>query len=88
MDLTRPWLLYLKGGLFVVTATLAGGLLLWDVPSWRDAALLLACVWAACRAYYFAFYVVQHYVDPTFRFAGLADFARYLLRRRRRRGRD
>ena len=85
MDLSRPSLLYLKGGLFVVTAALAGGLLLADVPSWRDAALLAACVWAACRAYYFAFYVVQHYVDPTYRFAGLTDFARYLLRRRRRR---
>ena len=30
----------------------------------------------------FAFYVVQHWIDPGYRFAGLIDFARYLLRRR------
>ena len=35
---------------------------------------------------YVAFYVVQHYIDPTYRFAGLGSFARYVLRRRRRRG--
>ena len=83
MDLARPSLLYLKGGLFVVAGTLAGGLLLADGFSWRRAALLAVCVWSFCRAYYFAFYVVQHYVDPAHRFAGLIDFARYLLRRRR-----
>jgi hypothetical protein len=82
MDLTRPSLLYLKGGLFVLTGCLAGGLLLWDAPTVRDAALLAVCVWAFARAYYFAFYVVQHYVDPGFRFAGLGSFARYLWRRR------
>lgn len=82
MDLARPSLLYLKAGLFVATGTLAGGLLLLDHPLVRDAALLLTCVWAFCRAYYFAFYVVQHYADPTFRFAGLVAFARYLWRRR------
>ena len=83
MDLTRPSLLYLKGGLFVVTGLLAGALLLCDAPHLRDAALLAACVWAFARAYYFAFYVVQHYVDPSYRFAGLTSFARYVLRRRR-----
>jgi hypothetical protein len=84
MDLARPWLLYLKGGLFVVTGTLAGGLLLIDGFSCRHAFLLAVCVWSFCRAYYFAFYVVQHYVDPGHRYAGLWAFTRYLLRRRRR----
>ncbi len=82
MDLTRPWLLYLKGGLFVVVGLLSGGLLLADAPTLRDAALLAACVWAFARAYYFAFYVVQHYADPAYRFAGLGSFVRYLIRRR------
>ena len=82
MDLARPSLLYLKAGLLVVTGTMAGGLLLLDGFSGRRLLLLAVCVWAFCRAYYFAFYVVQHYADPAFRFAGLTDFGRYLLRRR------
>ena len=85
MDLTRPSLLYLKAGLFVAAGGLAAGLIVWDGPRpLRTAALLAICVWSFSRAYYFAFYVVQHYADPSFRFAGLTDFARYLLRRRRR----
>lgn len=83
-DLASPAALYLKGGLFVVTAVLAGGLLLALNPSWLAAGLLAACVWASCRAYYFAFYVVSRYVDPGYRFAGLLDFAGYLWRKRRR----
>jgi hypothetical protein len=43
--------------------------------------LLAIAIWAFCRAYYFAFYVVEHYADPNFRFAGLVDFVRYLIRR-------
>jgi hypothetical protein len=35
------------------------------------------------RAYYFAFYVIQHYVDPGYRFSGLFSFLRYFLRSRR-----
>jgi hypothetical protein len=44
--------------------------------------LLALTIWCFARAYYFAFYVIQHYVDPGYRFAGLADFARYVLRKR------
>lgn len=36
-------------------------------------------IWAFCRAYYFAFYVIEHYVDPHYRFAGLVDFLYYAL---------
>jgi hypothetical protein len=68
----------LKGGLFVLTGLLAGGLLLAEQPTLRSAVLLAITVWCFCRAYYFAFYVIQHYVDPTFKFAGLGAFVRYL----------
>jgi len=43
------------------------------------ALLLLVAVWSFCRAYYFAFYVIEHYVDPSYKFAGLTSFAMYLL---------
>jgi hypothetical protein len=46
--------------------------------------LLVITVWVFCRFYYFAFYVLEHYVDPGYRFAGLLSLARYLMRRGRK----
>lgn len=45
----------------------------WDRP-W-GAVLLALSIWGFCRAYYFAFYVIEKYVDPEFRFSGLLSFA-------------
>ena len=83
-DITNPRVLYLKGGLFVIGGLVAAALILLDRPSWRIAALLAVTVWCFARAYYFAFYVIEHYVDPGYRFAGLWSFAQYLVRRKRR----
>jgi hypothetical protein len=82
-DITNPKLLYLKGALFLVLGALASALLLVEAPNWRVALLLAIAIWAFARAYYFAFYVIEHYIDPGYRFAGLWDFARYLWRKRR-----
>jgi hypothetical protein len=84
-DITNPRLLYLKGGLFVVAGLLASGLLLLECPSLKVAVLLVVAIWCFARAYYFAFYVVEHYVDPGYRFAGLWSFLRYAWARRRSR---
>jgi hypothetical protein len=81
-DIRDSRLLYLKGGLFVLAGTLAAGAILLEHPSWKVAVLLAVAVWAFARAYYFAFYVVQHYVDGEYRFAGLLHFVRYTLARR------
>lgn len=80
-DIRNPRLLYLKGALLLALGILAAGMLLAEHPDWRTSLLLAVAVWAFCRAYYFAFYVIEHYVDPKFRFAGLIDFVRYLIRR-------
>jgi hypothetical protein len=82
-DLTNPRIIKLKGFLFLFSGGLAAGLLLFDRPDLRTAALLAICVWSFCRFYYFAFYVIEHYVDPGFRFAGLGSFLRYVLRKPR-----
>jgi len=82
-DLKNPRLLYLKGGLMLLVGLLAGGLVVGQLPDWTTVALLAISIWGFCRAYYFAFYVIQHYVDPGFRFAGLIDFLGYLCRRRK-----
>ena len=80
-DLTDPRLIKLKGLLFLFVGLLSAALILVESPNLRTAALLTIALWSFCRFYYFAFYVIQHYVDPQFRFAGLWDFARYLCRR-------
>jgi hypothetical protein len=69
----------MKGGLFLGLGILSAAMLLWHARSPTVAILLAITVWAFFRAYYFAFYVIQHYVDPKFRFAGLTDFVRYAV---------
>src|SRR5688572_28209735 len=81
-DITSPRLLYAKGLLFLLTGVLAGTLLVLEHPTLKVALLLALAIWCFARAYYFAFYVIQHYVDPGYRFAGLFDFARYVARKR------
>lgn len=82
-DLKSARLIYLKGGLFLLGAILSATILLLEHPELRTALLLGLCVWCFCRCYYFAFYVIEHYVDAEYRFAGLGDFFKYLWRQRR-----
>lgn len=83
-DLTNPKVIKLKGALFLVAGILASVLLLIDSPNLRTAALLGIAIWSFCRFYYFAFYVIEHYVDPGYRFAGLGSFLGYCWRRRKK----
>ena len=78
-----PVWIKVKGVLFLLAGLLAAGLLLVEHPDWKTAILLLLAIWCFCRFYYFAFYAIEHYVDPSFRFAGLWDFLAYMVRRRR-----
>lgn len=82
-DITNPKLIILKGFLFLVAGGLASALLLVLHPEWTVAFLLAVAVWSFARFYYFAFYVIQHYVDPGYKFSGLTSFVLYLLRRGR-----
>lgn len=79
-DLKDPRWIYAKGFLFLFTGSLAAILILIEYPTWRVAALLAMTVWGFCRFYYFAFYVIEHYVDGEYKFAGLWSFVRYLMR--------
>ena len=82
MDLKDPRAMVAKAVMFVIIGLLSLGLVLLEAWSWKVLGLCLLMVWAFCRAYYFAFYVIGKYVDPQFRFSGLFDFFKYLLRRR------
>jgi hypothetical protein len=76
-NLTDPRWIKFKGALFVLVGVLASALLLLEAPSWKVGFLLVIAVWCFARAYYFAFYVIEKYVDPTFRFSGLWSAVRY-----------
>lgn len=84
-DLTSPFWLYAKAAMFVLLGLMSAGLLLAQSPTLVTALLLATTIWAFCRAYYFAFYVIEHYMDPKFRFAGLGAFLAYVLFGRKRR---
>ena len=76
--------MYLKAILFVVGGVLSAGLILAESLEWRTAALLAVCVWCFARAYYFAFYVIEHYIDDNFRYAGLSSVLKYWFQRRKK----
>jgi hypothetical protein len=78
-DLTNPGWIKFKGFLFLFLGLVSAILILIEVPSWRIAQLLAVAIWSFCRFYYFAFYVIEKYVDSSFRFAGLSSFVRYLI---------
>jgi hypothetical protein len=82
-DIKNPRLLYAKGALFLLGGIMASGLILVERPAIKVALLLVIAIWCFSRAYYFAFYVIQHYVDPSYKFAGLWSFVRYVIEKRR-----
>jgi hypothetical protein len=78
MDITSPRLLKLKGALFLALGLLSAAMLILPMLSWRSVALMVISIWSFCRAYYFCFYVMQHYADPHFRYRGLFDLFMHL----------
>jgi hypothetical protein len=81
-DLKNATAIWIKGILFLAIGIAAAAMLLIELGSWKGAVLLALCVWAFCRAYYFAFYVIEKYVDPGYRFSGLISFWSYVMRKR------
>ena len=80
-DLASAFWIKLKGLLFLIIGITAAVLVYLDNPKWQTALLLALAVWSFCRFYYFAFYVIEKYVDPGYKFSGLLSFVRYLLQR-------
>jgi hypothetical protein len=82
-DLTSTTWIKVKGMLFLLLGFAATVFLLLENPSLKSALLLALAIWCFCRFYYFAFYVIEKYVDPGYKFSGLWSFAGYLLKRHR-----
>jgi uncharacterized membrane-anchored protein len=81
-DITNPKLLWTKGALFLVLGTMASALLINEAPTLKVGALLAVAIWGFCRAYYFAFYVIERYADPSYRYSGLGSLVRSIFRNR------
>jgi hypothetical protein len=81
-DLSARWI-KIKGLLFLFMGIIAVVLIMVNDPDWKTAALLALAIWSFCRFYYFAFYVIEKYVDPGCKFSGLISFLKYMLGRRR-----
>ena len=82
-DLSNPKWIYLKGFLFLLIGIFSAALLLFERPTLRVAVLLALMTWGFCRAYYFAFYVIEKYVDGRYRFSGIGSFVKFWFTRRR-----
>lgn len=76
--------MWLKAALFLVIGLFAAGVLWLQSPTLQTALLLALLIWAFCRAYYFAFYVVEKYIDPNYRFSGLGSLLRYVIAQKRK----
>jgi len=81
MDLKNKRLIYLKAVLFLLIGLYSSALLIIENFNLQTVLLLVLTVWAFCRAYYFAFYVIEKYVDSSYKFSGLISFAAYLIKR-------
>ena len=82
-DLSNPFWIKLKGVLFLVIGIVAALLVFMDNPKWQTGVLLALAIWSFCRFYYFAFYVIEKYVDSKYKFSGLFSFVKYLFQKRR-----
>ena len=81
-DLTKPGAMWLKAILLLAIGLTSFVLLAIELHSLQGVLLLVVSIWAFSRTYYFAFYVIEKYLDPTYRFSGLLSFVRYLLTRK------
>jgi hypothetical protein len=84
-DLTNPAWIKIKGAMFLFLGIAAAVMIWLEQPTLKVAPLLTLALWCFCRAYYFAFYVIEHYVDPGYKFSGLGSFLVYLFHKNRRR---
>jgi len=78
-DLTDVRLMYLKAGLFALAGVAASAAIVAQNPDLTTVFLLAVSIWSFCRLYYFFFYVIEKYIDPSYRFAGLSSAVRFLL---------
>jgi hypothetical protein len=83
-DITSKKLIVLKGTLFLLIVISSSMVILIKQPTLMAVLALCVLIWASARFYYFLFYVLERYVDPSLRYSGLLALLSALLRRRYR----
>ena len=81
-DLKNPRWMHLKVALFLAIGVISAGLILAENWRLKTLLLLLLTIWSFSRAYYFAFYVLERYIDPTFKFAGILSAVTHITQNR------
>jgi hypothetical protein len=81
-DLTSQRWIVAKGLLFFGIVLLTAGFLFLQLKTLQSAALIALLIWSSARSSYFLFYVLERYVDPTLRYAGVLDLLRTIWSRR------
>ncbi len=76
-------LMYLKGVLFLAILISSVFVILVEQFSWKLLVLLGLVIWSSARLYYLMFYVIEKYVDPTYRFSGIISFVKYMAMRKK-----
>ena len=77
-ELADPFWIKIKAVLFLVLGIFSAALLVSERPTLKIALLLGVTVWSFCRLYYFGFYVIEKYLDPSYRFSGVLSCIRHL----------
>jgi len=80
-DLKDARLMYLKAALFLIIGVMAIIGILATYFSWQVVLFLILAIWSFCRFYYFCFYVIEKYIDPQFKFAGLYSVLVYFWKK-------
>lgn len=80
IDIQSKRIIVTKGLLFILITIVSAAMILCYAPSLPVAALVLILIWASARSYYFLFYVLEKYVDPNLKYAGLLPMLRRAAR--------
>jgi hypothetical protein len=75
-DIQSKRLIVIKGLLFIFIAIVCAVAIVGYNPSPTVVALVLILIWSSARSYYFLFYVLEKYVDPNLKYAGIIDLIR------------
>jgi len=76
-------LMYLKGFLFLAILSCSVFVILIEQFSWKLLVLLALVIWSSARLYYLMFYVIEKYVDPSYKFSGIISFIKYMVKRKK-----
>lgn len=81
-DLKSKRLIVTKGILFMAIVAGASIGIVCYCPRFVVVGLVLILIWASARSYYFLFYVLENYVDPRLKYAGILDLIKQIRKRR------